>query len=233
MVGSMHLGLKYLCSPFASAIINTLSERHSAFLGSTLAASGVLWSSFVTNVDLYFLTWGLLVGVGTSLLYAPSIVILGHYFRRKLGMACGIAGLGASFLTIIVPIVMSVTTERFGFQWSLRGVSLLFFLSSLCVLTWTPQVRRPRAEITSEGSRSLASRFTMEARQTRRYLSNRYFRSPIWSNPAYRFWALVMPIAFLGFFVPFVHLVGFGTYVVPLYYLRPKIPNHVSRKWLD
>ena len=205
----MHLGRKYLCSPLASAIISAFSERHSAVIGSALAAAGVFWSSYVTNVDLWFLTWGLFVGVGTSLLYAPSIVILGHYFRRKLGLACGIAGLGASFLTTFVPICMKFTTSRFGFAWSLRGVGCLFLLCCACVLTWSPQIRarQPEMVMSLMQSRSLASRFTMEAKQTKQHVVVRYLNSQIWSNRAYKFWALTIPIAFLGFFVPFVHLV--------------------------
>ena len=41
----------------------------------------MLLSSFAKNVNTLYLTYGVFTGGGGSLIYTPSILILGHYFR--------------------------------------------------------------------------------------------------------------------------------------------------------
>jgi MFS family permease len=44
----------------------------------------------------FFLTFGILGGVGTSLLFTPSIAVVGHWFPLRRGLATGIVTTGGS-----------------------------------------------------------------------------------------------------------------------------------------
>ena len=54
-----------------------------------------------------YLTYGVMFGAGTSLAYNPSLVILGHYFRRRLGLVNGIVTAGSSVFTIGLPFLVN------------------------------------------------------------------------------------------------------------------------------
>lgn len=204
-VGSLHIALMYLLSPLSSAITNVWSERFSAFAGASLITAGYFYTANATNIDQLFYSWGILMGVGSSLLYAPSILILGHYFKKKLGTASALAGLGTSFFTILLPIAMSVTIPKHGLPYTLRMVGYLFATTLLAVLAWTPQFHKPKRY---RRRASLTSRLTADMHETQHFLLSRFFRPHIWKNKSYRYWALILPIGFVGFFVPFVHLVS-------------------------
>ena len=60
-----------------------------------------------------YLTYGCLLGIGSSLVYTPSMVILGHYFKRHLGIVNGIVAFGSGVFTIILPFVLKVRLRFF------------------------------------------------------------------------------------------------------------------------
>ena len=47
-------------------------------------------------------------------MYTPSLVILGHYFRRHIGLVNGLVATGSSVFTIALPHILKVLLEEFG-----------------------------------------------------------------------------------------------------------------------
>ena len=47
-------------------------------------------------------------------MYTPSLVILGHYFRRHIGLVNGLVATGSSIFTIALPHILKVLLEEFG-----------------------------------------------------------------------------------------------------------------------
>ena len=156
-------------------------------------------SSFVSTIELYYFTYGMLLGAGSSLCYTPSIVILGHYFNKRLGIVNGIVSVGSAVFTIFLPILMVYSLEEVGLQWTLRLLSLFHVGLMACVLTWKPQF----------SSKSVAS----SEDKPKKSLLSQLCNVRIWKNKGYRVWATAVPIAFLGYFIPFVHLVSYKLYL--------------------
>lgn len=84
------------------------------------------------------LTYGIMYGTGASLAYTPSLVILGHYFKRRLGLANGIVTAGSSVFTSIMPYVMSALLDRFGMVGALRSLAILTLIIMLCAVLFKP-----------------------------------------------------------------------------------------------
>jgi len=124
---------------------------------------------------------------GASLAYNPSLSILGHYFRKHLGLVNGIVTAGSSVFTIILSFVSPVILGSHGLLACLVFLTCLAALLIPCSLTFTPLTKpNPRS-----GPASLL------------HLDN-------WSNPRFVIWAAVLPCALFGYFVPFVHLAQFA-----------------------
>lgn len=141
---------------------------------------------------LYF-TYGLVFACGCSFSYQPSLVILGHYFQRRLGLVNGIVTAGSSIFTIILPFMLSGLLERMGLYYTMRVLCILLFVLMLAGFTYKPLLPAPASD-TRAGRRCPPA--------------NQIFNFNIWKSVGYRIWAFGIPAALYGYFVPYVHLVS-------------------------
>ena len=61
-----------------------------------------------------FLTYGLMFGGGSSLCYTPSLAILGHYFKKHMGIVNGFVTAGSSVFTCIMPLLLKFLITTVG-----------------------------------------------------------------------------------------------------------------------
>lgn len=57
--------------------------------GSIISAVSIFLSSYSSSLSLLLLTYGVLGGVGLGLMYAPAVVTVGQYFKKRLNLATG------------------------------------------------------------------------------------------------------------------------------------------------
>ena len=145
-----------------------------------------------------YLTYGVLFGAGTSLAYNPSLVILGHYFRKRLGLVSGLVTAGSSVFTFTLPFFLEFILGL-GLEATLRILAGMMGLLMVCAVTFVPRLP-PTIEINGAG--------TAEESAGCSRLWKKYINFSIWKNKKYVIWAIAIPIAMLGYFVPYVHLVS-------------------------
>ena len=105
-----------MLSPFTFMFCERYGFRISMLIGSALYGLGLLTSSFVPSVPYLYLTFGLIFGVGQSLLFGASVLILRQYFTRKWSLAHGIALSGNSMGAVALAPVMEVILNKNGFN---------------------------------------------------------------------------------------------------------------------
>lgn len=203
-VGSVCTGLTFLLCMIASILSDRVGIRKVAFTGGCLAFVGMLSSAFVEELMMYYLTYGVILGCGFAFAYAPSLVILGHYFKKRLGLVNGIVTFGSSVLTIIYSLVLPFLLGAIGLKYTLVCLSGLMFLLMPCALTWKPRFRHEAtvAELTFS-RQSLVEHMNDCCQWTHKFLNVR-----IWRNRGYVIWVLSVCVSLFGYFVPFVHLVS-------------------------
>ena len=207
-VGALQISMTFLMSPVVSVLVDLMGIRTTALVGVVIATSGMLASSFVTTIELLYLTYGVLTGLGVSLIYTPSIIILGHYFKRHLGIVNGIVAFGSSVSTMALPFILQRLLDSFGLQVTMRIMSGLLASQAVCALTWKPLLGTP---IEQDLGHYVASKATLVesvagcGKWLGRYANS--FKS-IWKNRSYTIWVVAMVIALSGYFVPFAHLVS-------------------------
>lgn len=199
--------------------------RNTTFIGGLLAVSGLFLSAlFVNNISVLFFTYGIMFGLGAALAYTPSLSILGHYFKRYLGLANGFVTAGSSASTALLPFFLNYMISGYGLEWTfcVLGCFTLFIIVSAPVY----KPLRPKLEPTAddwsgggecadeEGAAAAASATEMGAGTTaavqkRRAKCGRLLRSLVnvenWRKPRYVIWAVSIPVALIGYFVPYVH----------------------------
>ncbi|XP_022624605.1 monocarboxylate transporter 10 [Seriola dumerili] len=190
-VGSLSMGMIFFCSPIVSVCTDILGCRVTAVGGAAVGLVGLLASSFVTSLGPMYFTYGIVFACGCSFAYQPSLVILGHYFKKRLGLVNGIVTAGSSIFTITLPFLLSGLLEKVGLQNTMRILCILMFVLMLAGFTYKPLL--PLKSPTTQTS-------------SRCPPMSQVFNLNIWKSLGYRIWAFGVPAALYGYYVPYVHL---------------------------
>lgn len=190
-VGSLSMGMIFFCSPIVSVFTDLLGCRITAVGGAAVGLVGLLASSFVTSLGPLYFTYGIVFACGCSFAYQPSLVILGHYFKKRLGLVNGIVTAGSSAFTVTLPFLLSGLLQKVGLHNTMRVLSILMFILMLAGLTYRPLLPNT-SKSTRTGSRCPSVK--------------QVFNVNIWKSLGYRIWAFGIPAALYGYFVPYVHL---------------------------
>ncbi|XP_078398734.1 monocarboxylate transporter 10 [Cetorhinus maximus] len=192
-VGSMSMGMIFFCSPIVSVFTDLYGCRKTATFGAAVAFIGLIASSFVKSLEPMYFTYGIVFGCGSSFAYQPSLVILGHYFKQRLGLVNGIVTAGSSVFTIVLPLLLKQLLPKIGLSHTLRILSAFMFVLFLVGFTYKPLI--------PVSSHSNSSRRKLNVKKI--------FNVKIWKFLGYRIWAFGIPAALFGYFVPYVHLMKY------------------------
>ncbi|XP_043252475.1 monocarboxylate transporter 10 isoform X1 [Colletes gigas] len=210
LVGSLTIGTTFFLSPISGILTDKIGIQMTTFLGGALASSGMLLSSiFSSEVALLYLTYGVMYGLGASLAYTPSLAILGHYFKRYLGLVNGIVTAGSSIFTILMPYFMEILLRRFGLDITLRCLAVLTATVMACALLFKP------IPINSDPGDQLKAKTNFQS------CLKEVVNVSIWRKKRYVVWASSIPLALFGYFVPYVHI---GKFVQKVFKGDEKLP---------
>ncbi|XP_062581637.1 monocarboxylate transporter 10-like [Saccostrea cucullata] len=188
-------------SIFASMCKDRFGFRPTAFLGAFLGVVGLFSSAFIQQLELLYLSFGLILGVGLGFTYFTSLVILGHYFKKHMGIVNGIVSMGSSIYTVSLSLVLPTALESLGIKFTFIILCGLYSMLLLCTLTWKPLLYRKydNTEMVVSNETYLDKKCSCS---TKYYLNWKVF-----GNRTYFVWFLGFIVAFFGYIVPFVHLV--------------------------
>jgi MFS family permease len=187
-IGSFEFTWRLSLCPASGILTQYYSFRPVVFLGSILLCLGLFLSSFVNDIPLLYLTYGVIFGTGVSLLYMSSILVLPIYFQRHLATATGLVIGANSVFTMWYGPLYEYFIRRYGWRTALKIVtSFLIPLAVACTLF--PSKKQVPID---RGKRSLEIKKSLG-----RLLKNKVFL----------IWFLLMTLMYLGHMVPSFHLV--------------------------
>lgn len=125
---SIYTFLSFGCGLQIGPVFDAKGPRWLVFGGSVCLVVSMIGVSASTQYWHFIITFGVLGGVGTSLIFTPAIGSIAHFFRRYRGVATGLAATGGSFGGIIFPLALQSLFPRLGFAWSVRLLALIFFI---------------------------------------------------------------------------------------------------------
>ena len=113
-------------------IFDARGPRMLVSLGSILIVAMTVGLGSCTTYWHFMLTIGVAGGLGTSLIFTPSLSAISHFFYRKRGVATGIAAGGGSIGGVLFPLILQELFDSVGFAWATRVVALICLV---CLLT--------------------------------------------------------------------------------------------------
>lgn len=155
------------------------------------------------SLGVRYFTYGILFGCGSSFAFQPSLVILGHYFKKRLGLANGIVAGGGCVLTMCLPFLLETMGNTIGLAYTFRVLSAFMFVQIFLSLTFKPLLPPPidyNKEEEKVAGRNKAQQCIAQIRKC--------FSMQVFQKKTYRIWACGIATTVLGYFVPYVHLVS-------------------------
>ena len=159
-------------------------------LGAFLFGLGLLLSSYANSIYLMFVTYSLLLGVGSSFCYYTSILILNEYFSKRLVLVNGIGLSGCGIGTLALAPLMNFLLDTFHWRVALRILSASSVVLGLCGLIYFI-VPAP------------VQRHTVKNTKSQTLIDVSFFK-----NKAFVVWLFVVGFVLFGFYMPYVHLVS-------------------------
>ncbi|CAK5267562.1 unnamed protein product [Mycena citricolor] len=90
----------------------------------------------------FLLCQGILTGVCCGVIFGPNLGLVGHWFKRKRGLAMGIAASGSSIGGTVFPIATHKLIPLVGFKWTMR-ICAFMLLFCLAIANLTLRRRLP------------------------------------------------------------------------------------------
>ena len=129
-------------SPLVGWAYDRLGPRILMPFGALLIGCGLLLSGAGASLWHFYLSYGLLVGLGIGCIgFVSSTALVSHWFRRRRGTALGFATMGLGFGILIVPVVQALITA-YGWRAAMALLGAVV-LTTLVPLNALFQRRRP------------------------------------------------------------------------------------------
>ena len=164
-------------------------------------------------MEILYLTYGIMFGAGASLVYTPSLTILGHYFKKRMGIVNGIVTAGSSIFTIGLSFVNQYILEHHGLEPCLQLLASLTAILILCSFTFSPLLppAPPPAVQNASAFKRLLEKVPriLTKGPTINTSDDQVVYLDNWRNKRFVIWTLAIPLALFGYFVPYVHLVRY------------------------
>lgn len=100
--------------------------------GCTGLVASLCILSVCTEYYQFMLGFAVLGGLSCTMVFTPSVTIVGHWFYKRRGMATGLAATGGAVGGVVFPLVLIKIMPRIGYGWSIRVIALIDAI--LCVI---------------------------------------------------------------------------------------------------
>lgn len=123
---SIYVFLAFGAGLVIGPIFDVHGPRWLLFAGSILIILATMLLGECTQYWHFILVFGILAGVGTALIFTPTIAAVGHFFYEKRGNATGVAAMGGAIGGIVFPLMLQDLFPKVGWGWATRIQGFVF-----------------------------------------------------------------------------------------------------------
>jgi MFS family permease len=163
---SVFLAFFAIAMPFTGKYIEKYGPRNITIAGGCLTGLGWLLSSFAGSVQLLYLFYGVIAGVGVGIAYGVPIAVSARWFPDRRGLAVGLTVLGFGFSAVLTANIAGYLIGASGVMNTFRvfGIAFIILITLLSLPLkfpaagwkpsgWTPPAPTPGQAVTCEHTR--------------------------------------------------------------------------------
>jgi len=123
---SVFLAFFAIAMPLTGKYIETLGPRNVTIIGGVLTGLGWLLASMVTSVQMLYLVYGVIGGVGVGIAYGVPVAVAARWFPDRRGLAVGLTVLGFGFSAFLTANIAGYLISSFGVMDTFRIFGIAF-----------------------------------------------------------------------------------------------------------
>jgi oxalate/formate antiporter len=116
---SLLIILQTWCSPLQAYLVDKFGPRLLISVGALMAGGGWVLSGYVDNIWALYLTYGIICGFGTGIIYVGIIGLMVRWFPDRRGLATGLAAAGYGFGAIFTSFPIDSMIKSAGYAHTL------------------------------------------------------------------------------------------------------------------
>lgn len=143
LIGTLSTALMTISAPYAVSWAKYFGPRLVVCSGGVVFGLACVLASFGQQLWHFQLSQGLLLGIGASLSFLPSMTVAPTWFDKHRGIAMGIVSSGTGFGGLVWAPVIKACIQHLGFRNTLRLTGTLgtaLILAAGSALTWEPSM---------------------------------------------------------------------------------------------
>lgn len=125
---SIYVFLSFGAGLVIGPVFDIHGPRWLLLAGSVLIILCVMLLGICTQYWHFMIVFGILGGLGTALVFTPTIAAVGHFFYAKRGNATGLATTGGAIGGIIFPLMLQNLFPKVGWGWATRIQGFVFLV---------------------------------------------------------------------------------------------------------
>jgi oxalate/formate antiporter len=123
---SLLVFLQAFLSPFQGSLIDRFGARTLISVGTLVAGSSWIFASYAHSELMLYLTYGVLGGVGTGIVYVGVVGLVVKWFPHKRGFAAGVAAAGYGMGAIVTTFPIAASLKSAGVESTLWTYGIVF-----------------------------------------------------------------------------------------------------------
>lgn len=120
-IGSLFMAVPLLSGPIMSALVDRYGCRNMTITGGLISGLGFILSIFSNTIEVMYLTFGVIAGLGLGLCYVTAVVSIAFWFDKKRTLAVGLGACGTGIGTFVYAPMTAYFIKEYGW----RGTCLL------------------------------------------------------------------------------------------------------------
>jgi MFS transporter, OFA family, oxalate/formate antiporter len=133
---SLVIVLQTFSSPIQGFLVDKFGPRTLIAVGAALSGAGWIASSQITTLEGLYLTYGLLCGVGTGIVYVGIVGLMVKWFPDRRGLATGMVAAGYGFGAILTTNPIYTMIQSVGYQQTLVIFGTIFAIIGVLAALW-------------------------------------------------------------------------------------------------
>jgi len=125
---SVFLAFFAIAMPLTGKYIETLGPRKITIIGGILTGIGWILASTVTSVQMLYVVYGVIGGIGVGIAYGVPVAVAARWFPDRRGVAVGLTLLGFGFSAFITANIAGYLISAFGVMNTFRIFGVVFIV---------------------------------------------------------------------------------------------------------
>ncbi|HLI14215.1 MAG TPA: oxalate/formate MFS antiporter [Alphaproteobacteria bacterium] len=185
---SLLIVLQTFLSPLQAYLVDRFGPRLLITVGTTMSAAGWILSSHVTSIWALYITYGVIGGFGTGIVYVGIIGLMVKWFPDRRGFAAGLAAAGYGAGAILTTFPISSMLPSSGLEKTLLVWGFIQGIIGIIVAQW---LRVPASGWSPATPPHSVAHKQVDRQSRRSYTPGEMLRSPV-------FWLLFVMMSMMS-----------------------------------